>query len=60
MTDQRRPVFDKQDQLDKIAINLFPGESVIAVYDAIGAGTGVLGLTIFGLSSRTTRSSAAR
>ena len=45
MTDQRRPVFDKQDQFDKIAANLFTGESVIAVYDAIGAGTGFIGVT---------------
>ena len=45
MADQRRPVFDKQDQFDKIATNPFTGESVIAVYDAIGAGSGFLGLT---------------
>lgn len=40
-----RPVFDKQDQFDKIASNLLNGEFVIAVYDAIGAGTGFIGIT---------------
>lgn len=39
------PVFDKRDQLDKIASGLLQGEQIIAVYDAIGAGTGFLGLT---------------
>ena len=37
--------FDKQDQYDKIASNLLQGENIIAVYDAIGAGTGFIGLT---------------
>ncbi len=40
-----QPMFDKQDQLDKIQSGLLPGEQVIAVYDAIGAGTGFIGLT---------------
>ncbi len=39
------PVFDKQDQLDKIASGLLQGEQIIAVYDAIGAGTGFIGIT---------------
>jgi hypothetical protein len=39
------PRFDKQDQLDKVATNLLQGEFIIAVYDAIGAGTGFIGLT---------------
>lgn len=39
------PLFDKQDQFDKIAANLLQGEFIIAVYDAIGAGTGFIGLT---------------
>lgn len=39
------PVFDKRDQLDKVAAGLLEGERIIAVYDAIGAGTGFLGLT---------------
>jgi hypothetical protein len=37
--------FDKQDQYDKIASNLLNGETIVAVYDAIGAGTGFIGLT---------------
>jgi len=40
-----QPVFDKQDQLDKIASGLLEGEKLIAVYDAIGAGTGFIGIT---------------
>lgn len=39
------PVFDKQDQYDKIASGLMPGEQVLAVYDCTGAGTGFVGLT---------------
>src|SRR6476646_10006843 len=39
------PIFDKQDQLDQIPDGLVPGESIIAVYDAIGTGTGFIGLT---------------
>lgn len=39
------PVFDKQDQFDKISSGLLQGEHVIAVYDAIGAGTGFIGIT---------------
>lgn len=39
------PVFDKQDQLDKIASGLLQGEQIIAVYDATGAGTGFIGIT---------------
>jgi hypothetical protein len=42
---QQRPVFDKQDQLQKITANLMQGETVIAVYDCIGAGTGFVGIT---------------
>lgn len=45
MGDMSEPVFDKRDQLDKIASGLLQGEQIIAVYDAIGAGTGFLGLT---------------
>lgn len=40
-----QPVFDKQDQFDKIVSGLLQGEQVIAVYDAIGAGTGFIGVT---------------
>ena len=39
------PVFDKQDQLDKITSGLLQGEQIIAVYDATGAGTGFIGIT---------------
>jgi hypothetical protein len=37
--------FDKQEQYDKIAAGLMPGETIGAVYDAIGAGTGFIGVT---------------
>lgn len=36
---------DKPDQLAQIQSGLMPGETVLAVYDAIGAGTGFIGLT---------------
>lgn len=39
------PVFDKQEQFDKIQSGLLHGEQIIAVYDAIGAGTGFIGIT---------------
>lgn len=39
------PVFDRQDQLDAIARGLLQDETLIAVYDAIGVGTGFIGLT---------------
>jgi Bacterial PH domain len=45
-TQQRpQPIFDKQDQFQKITANLLQGEFVIAVYDCIGAGTGFVGIT---------------
>ena len=45
-TQQRpQPVFDKQDQFQKIMANLLQGEFVLAVYDCIGAGTGFVGIT---------------
>ncbi|MBW3607047.1 MAG: PH domain-containing protein [Actinobacteria bacterium] len=37
--------FDKQDQVDKIEAGLLSGESIIAVYDGKGGGTGFIGLT---------------
>lgn len=37
--------FDKQDQLDKIQAGLLQGETILAVYDGKGAGTGFIGLT---------------
>jgi hypothetical protein len=44
MTEQQ-VVFDQQKQLDLVREGLQQGEEVIAVYDAIGAGTGFIGLT---------------
>jgi hypothetical protein len=38
-------VYDRKEQLQQIQSGLLPGEQVIAVYDAIGAGTGFIGLT---------------
>ena len=38
-------MFDKQDQLQQIQSGLLDRERIIAVYDAIGAGTGFIGLT---------------
>jgi len=37
--------FDKQDQFDKVQAGLLQGETVLAVYDGKGAGTGFIGLT---------------
>ncbi|MFC9788110.1 PH domain-containing protein [Rhodococcus sp. NPDC127528] len=39
------PIFDKADQLKQVQQGLLDGETIIAVYDCIGAGTGFLGLT---------------
>ncbi len=39
------PIFDKQEQYDRIAEGLLPGEQILFVYDAIGAGTGFIGVT---------------
>jgi hypothetical protein len=38
-------VYDSKAQLKQIESGLLEGEQVIAVYDAIGAGTGFIGLT---------------
>lgn len=38
-------VYDKKDQLKQIEELILNGEQVIAVYDAIGVGTGFIGLT---------------
>lgn len=38
-------VYDNKGQLEQIQSGLIEGEQVIAVYDAIGAGTGFIGLT---------------
>jgi hypothetical protein len=37
--------FDKPDQLRQIESGLLEGERILAVYDAIGVGTGFIGLT---------------
>jgi hypothetical protein len=37
--------FDRQDQLQQIQSGLMDGEQILAVYDAIGTGTGFMGLT---------------
>jgi hypothetical protein len=39
------PAFDRKEQLQQIESGLMQGESIIAVYDAVGAGTGFIGLT---------------
>jgi hypothetical protein len=39
------PVYDKKDQLDKIASGLIPGEQIEAVLDMKGGGTGFIGIT---------------
>ena len=39
------PIFDKKEQLEQIQSGLMDGEQIIAVYDAIGTGTGFLGMT---------------
>ena len=39
------PVYDRKEQLDQVVSGLLEGETVYAVYDAIGGGTGFLGLT---------------
>src|SRR5262245_64106352 len=37
--------YDRREQYAQIESGLLPGESVIAVYDAVGVGTGFIGLT---------------
>jgi hypothetical protein len=39
------PTYDRREQLRQIESGLLQGEEVIAVYDAVGAGTGFIGLT---------------
>jgi hypothetical protein len=38
-------VYDRKEQLEQVRSGLLEGERLLAVYDAIGAGTGFLGLT---------------
>src|SRR5262245_53716297 len=37
--------YDRKEQFEQIRSGLLPGEEIIAVYDAIGAGTGFIGVT---------------
>jgi Bacterial PH domain len=37
--------YDRREQFTQIESGLLPGESIIAVYDAVGVGTGFIGLT---------------
>jgi hypothetical protein len=39
------PPYDKREQFQQIQSGLLDGEQIIAVYDAVGVGTGFLGLT---------------
>ena len=41
----QEPIFDKQDQLEKIQATLIEGEQLRAVFDMKGGGTGFLGIT---------------
>lgn len=38
-------VYDRKEQLEQVQSGLLQGETLLAVYDAVGAGTGFLGLT---------------
>ncbi len=38
-------IYDNKGQLQQIQSGLLDGEQIIAVYDAVGAGTGFIGLT---------------
>jgi len=38
-------IYDKKDQLQKIEAGLIPGETVQAVFDLVGGGTGFVGIT---------------
>jgi hypothetical protein len=37
--------YDRKEQYQQIVSGLLPGEKIIAVYDAVGVGTGFIGLT---------------
>lgn len=38
-------IFDKRDQLEKVQAALLPGETIEAVFDMKGGGTGFIGIT---------------
>ena len=42
---EEKPVFDKKDQFDRINAYVIKGETLKAVYDCKGAGTGFVGIT---------------
>jgi hypothetical protein len=42
---EEKPVFDKKDQFDRITAYVIKGETLKAVYDCKGAGTGFVGIT---------------
>lgn len=44
-TQSKPAVYDKKDQYDRIAAYVIPGETLVAVYDCKGAGTGFVGIT---------------
>lgn len=37
--------YDRREQYEQIVSGLLPGEDILAVYDAVGIGTGFIGLT---------------
>ncbi len=39
------PLYDRKEQYDKIAAGCLPGETVEAVFDMKGGGTGFIGIT---------------
>lgn len=39
------PIYDKKDQWDRIAALVIPGETLLAVFDMKGGGTGYIGIT---------------
>lgn len=45
MTQPEGPLFDKQDQLRRVQELLLPGETLYAVFDCKGRGTGFVGIT---------------
>lgn len=42
---QGYPIYDKKEQLEKIDSGRLPGETIYAVFDMKGGGTGFLGIT---------------
>jgi uncharacterized protein (UPF0248 family) len=40
-----KPIFDNKNQYDRVAAYIIPGETLYAVYDCKGAGTGFVGIT---------------